>query len=60
MTLAAEVAASSGTPAPPPLAANHAGNATLGESLAAPPASGAGGQLRAGYVPASHAKAGGL
>ncbi|RIL00875.1 MAG: hypothetical protein DCC71_18385, partial [Proteobacteria bacterium] len=53
-TLEAEVAASSGKPpagvfAPP---GGGAGNVTLGESLAAPPASAPGvGTLRAGFVP---------
>jgi hypothetical protein len=61
MTLEAEVIASSGTPAPPPVIGNHAGNATLGEPLAAPPvALSGGGELRAGYVPAAQARAGGL
>ena len=62
MTLEAEVIASSGTPAPPFVPGNHAGNATLGESLAAPPVtlSNGAGTLRAGYVPAAQGRAGGL
>jgi hypothetical protein len=62
MTLEAHEIASSGTPAPPPVSANHAGNATLGESLAAPPVALSNGavQLRAGYVPAAQGRAGGL
>ena len=62
MTLEAQVSASSGTPAPPFVPGNHAGNVTLGESLAAPPValSGGAGELRAGYVPAAQARAGGL
>jgi hypothetical protein len=59
MTLEAEVIASSGTPPPPVVSGNHAGNATLGESLAAPPVSNAGGELRAGYVPVAQARSGG-
>jgi len=60
MTLEAHEIATAGTPAPPPVPTNHAGNATLGESLAAPPvalANGAG-QLRAGYVPAAQGRVG--
>lgn len=60
MALEAEVIASSGTPPPPPVTGNRAGNATLGEPLAAPPvalANGAG-ELRAGYVPAARARTG--
>jgi len=62
MTLEAHEIASSGTPAMPPVSANHAGNATLGESLAAPPValSNGAGTLRAGYVPAAQGRAGGL
>lgn len=62
MTLEAEVIASSGTPPPPPVPGNHAGNVTLGESLAAPPValSGGAGELRAGYIPAAQARSGGL
>jgi hypothetical protein len=62
MALAAEVIASSGTPALPPVTGNHAGNATLGEPLAAPPValSNGAGELRAGYVPAAQGRSGGL
>jgi len=61
MTLEAQVIASSGTPPPPLVPGNHAGNATLGEPLAAPPVGIAnGGSLRAGYVPAAQARAGAL
>lgn len=62
MTLAAEVIASAGTPPPPPVSGNHAGNATLGESLAAPPValSNGAGELRAGYVPAVQGRSGGF
>jgi len=61
MTLAAHVIASSGTPGPPLVSMNHAGNATLGESLAGPPVAltNGAGQLRAGYVPAAHGRGGG-
>jgi len=61
MTLEAEVIASSGTPAPPFVSGNHAGNATLGEPLAAAPValSGGAGELRAGYIPVARARAGG-
>jgi hypothetical protein len=60
MTLEAEVIASAGTPAAPPVPANHAGNATLGEPLAAAPVALANdaGSVRAGYVPAAQARAG--
>ncbi len=61
MTLEAHEIASAGTPPPPPVSGPHAGNATLGEPLAAPPvALSGGGELRAGYVPAAQGRAGGL
>jgi hypothetical protein len=61
MTLEAHAIASAGTPPPPPVSGPHAGNATLGEPLAAPPvALSGGGELRGGYVPAAHGRTGGL
>jgi hypothetical protein len=59
-TKALEVIAAAGTPPPGLLViGNHAGNATLGESLAAPPVGIAGGgEVRAGFVPAAQGRAG--
>jgi hypothetical protein len=57
--LAADVIASAGTPPPGPVTLpNRPANATLGESLAAPPVGiSGGGEIRAGYVPAAAARA---
>lgn len=60
-SLEEQALASAGAPPPPPVATagNHAGNATLGEPLAAPPvAISGGGQLRAGFVPVARGRAG--
>jgi hypothetical protein len=58
-TREADVIASSGTPPLGPITGgNHAGVASLGEPLAAPPvALAGGGALRAGFVPVAHGRA---